>query len=127
VAVSAGVGCLSGGGISIALTVENTGSRVARIDPDLHMLIETIRMGRQPGVVLFVFPAPGFDRIPPGESRTFLLTAGEPFDGLPATDFSGHRIIVETEVWLHARAHPVTRTLSFPACSPDIPTAADSA
>jgi hypothetical protein len=118
VAVSAAVGCLSGGGISIDLTVENTGSRVARIDPDLHVLIETIRMGRQPGVVLFIFPGPGFDRIPPGESRTFLLTAGEPFDGLPATDFSGRRIIIEVEVWLRARAHPVSRTLTFAGCPP---------
>ena len=118
VAVSAEVACLTDGGISIDLTVENTGSRVARIDPDLHLLIETIRRGRQPGVVLFVSPAPGFARIPPDESRTFLLTAGEPFGGFPATDFSGSRIIVEVEVWLRGREHPVTRTLTFPACAP---------
>jgi hypothetical protein len=68
--------------------------------------------------VLFVFPAPDFDRISPGESRTFLLTAGEPFGGLPATDFSGRRIIIEVEVWLRARPYPVSRTVTFPGCPP---------
>jgi hypothetical protein len=118
VAVSAEVRCLDPGGIAIDLTFENTGRRVARIDPDFHVLIETIRKGRQPGVVLFVFPAPGFDRIPPGESRTFLLTAGEPFEGEPGIDFSGRRMIVDVEVWLRHREHPVVRTLTFPACEP---------
>jgi hypothetical protein len=116
VAISAEVRCFDVGGIAIDLTFENNGGRVARIDPDFHVLIETIRKGRQPGAVLFVFPAPGFDRIPPGESRTFLLTAGEPFDGEPATDFSGNRIILEVEVWLGGRDHPVRRTLTYPAC-----------
>jgi len=116
VAVTAEVRCLDAGGISIDLTFENTGRSVARIDPDFHVLIETIRNGRQPGAVLFVFPAPGFDRIPPGESRTFLLTAGEPFEGEPATDFSGSRIVIEVEVWLRGREHPVSRTLTYPAC-----------
>jgi hypothetical protein len=116
VAVSAEVRCLDGGGIAIDLTFENTGRRVARIDPDFHVLIETIRQGRQPGTVLFVFPAPGFDRIPPGESRTFLLTAGEPFEGEPATDFSGSRVIIEVEVWLRGREHPVSKTLTYEGC-----------
>lgn len=117
VEVHAELSCLVTGGIRIDLTVENVGSRVARIDPDLHLLIEPVRAGgRQPGVVLFVFPAPGFDRIPPGESRTFLLTAGEPFEGEPAIDFSGRRIIAEVELWLRGREKPVTRTLTFAAC-----------
>jgi hypothetical protein len=115
--VRAVVSCLAEGGIGIDLTLTNRGSHVARIDPDLHLLIEAVRAGgRQPGVVLFVFPAPGFDRIPPGQSRTFLLTAGEPFEGEPAIDFSGRRILIEVEVWLRGRQHPVTRTLSFPGC-----------
>jgi hypothetical protein len=116
VAVSAEVRCLGEGGIAIDLTFENTGRRTARIDPDFHVLIETVRKGRQPGAVLFVFPAPGFDRIPPGESRTFLLTAGEPFEGVPAMDFSGSRIVLEVEVWLRGREHPVSKTLTYPAC-----------
>jgi hypothetical protein len=116
VAVSAEVRCLEAGGIAIDLTFENTGRRTARIDPDFHVLIETIRRGPQPGAVLFVFPALGFDRIPPGESRAFLLTAGEPFEGEPATDFSGSRIIIEVEVWLRGREHPVSKTLTYPAC-----------
>ncbi|HEX6579590.1 MAG TPA: hypothetical protein VF195_01785 [Actinomycetota bacterium] len=118
VSVSAELRCLEGGGIGIDLTIENTGRRIARIDPDFHLLVQTIRKGRQPGVVLFVFPAPGFDRIPPGESRTFLLTAGEPFEGEPAIDFSGPRIILETEVWLRGRDNPVVRTLTYPGCAP---------
>jgi hypothetical protein len=116
VRIGADVTCLTDGGIAIDLTVENRGSRVAHIDPDLHLLVEAVRRGRQPGVVLFVFPAPGFDVIPPGESRTFLLTAGEPFEGEPAIDFSGSRVLIEVEVWLRHRAHPATRTLSFSAC-----------
>jgi hypothetical protein len=116
VAVSAQVRCLDAGGIAIDLTFENTTRRVARIDPDFHVLIETIRKGRQPGAVLFVFPAPGFARIPPGESRSFLLTAGEPFEGETATDFSGSKIIIEVEVWLRGRNHPVSKTLTYPAC-----------
>ena len=115
--INASLSCLPEGGIGIDLTLENHGSRPARIDPDIHVLTEPVRVGgRQPGVVLFVFPAPDFARIPPGESRTFLLTAGEPFDGEPAIDFSGSRILLELEVWLRHRDHPVVRTLSFPAC-----------
>jgi hypothetical protein len=111
------VNCLVAGGLGIDFKVSNTGTRTVRIDPDLHLLIETVRRGgRQPGVVLFVFPAPGFDQIPPGESRTFLLTAGEPFEGEPAIDFSGRRLILEAEVWLRGRERPVARTLTFPAC-----------
>ena len=117
VRVSAAVSCLPLGGLGIELTVQNRGSRVVHIDPDLHVLIEIVRAGgRQPGVVLFVFPAPDFARIPPGESRTFLLTAGEPFEGEPAIDFSGSRILIEVGVWLRDRQHPVTRTFSRPAC-----------
>jgi hypothetical protein len=62
-----------------------------------------------------VSPAPGFGRIPPGESRTFLLTAGEPFEGQPATDFFGSRIVIEVEFWLRGREHPVMKTLTYPA------------
>ena len=117
VRISAVVSCLPQGGLGIDLTLENRGSRVAHIDPDLHVLIETVRAGgRQPGVVLFVFPVPDFARIPEGESRTFLLTAGEPFEGEPAIDFSGRRILIEVEVWIRHRLHPVMRTLSVPAC-----------
>ena len=117
VRVSAVVTCLPLGGIGIHLTLENDGPRVARIDPDIHLLIEPVRVGgRQPGVILFVFPAPDFARIPPGESRTFLLTAGEPFEGEPPADFSGSRILMELEVWLRHRDHPLVRTLSFPGC-----------
>lgn len=115
--ISASLSCLPEGGIGLDLTLENHGSRAARIDPDIHLLIEPVHVGgRQPGVVLFVFPAPDFARIPPGESRTFLLTAGEPFDGEPAIDFSGSRILIELEIWVRHRDHPVVRTLSFRAC-----------
>lgn len=117
VRVSAVVRCLPLGGIGIDLTLRNDGSRAARIDPDIHLLIEPVRVGgRQPGVILFIFPAPDFARIPPGEGRTFLLTAGEPLAGEPPVDFTGSRILMELEVWLRHRDHPLVRTLSFPAC-----------
>ena len=117
--IEAAVSCLPQGGLSIDLTFENRGGRTARIDPDFHLLIEPIRSGgRQPGVVLFVFPVPEFARIPPGESRTFVLTAGEPFEGEPAIDFSGKRILIELEVWVLHRQHPIVRTMSYPACGP---------
>jgi hypothetical protein len=115
--IGGAVSCLPRGGIGFDLTLENPGSRAARIDPDIHLLIEPVRVGgRQPGVALFVFPAPGSAYIPAGESRTFRLTAGEPLDGEPPIDFSGNRILIEVEVWLRHRAHPLVRTLSFGAC-----------
>jgi hypothetical protein len=107
------VSCLRDGCVAIDLTLENPGPLPARIDPDFHLLIEPVRAGgRQLGVVLFVFPAPDFARIAADEVRTFLLSAGEPLDGEPAIDFSGKRILLEVEVWLRHRAHPVVRTLS---------------
>ena len=67
-------------------------------------LIELVRVsGRQPE-----HPAEGEPHVP--------LTAGEPFEGEPAIDFSGSRILVELEVWLQDRDHPLVRTLSVSAC-----------
>jgi hypothetical protein len=60
--------------------------------------------------------ASGSTGSPAGDSRTFLLTAGEPFEGESATDFSGSRIIVEVEIWLRGREHPVSKTLTFQTC-----------
>jgi hypothetical protein len=51
------------GGTVVANTLSNPGRRVARIDTDFRLKLEVIRQGRQPGNVLFVFPAPGWDRI----------------------------------------------------------------
>ena len=109
--------CSTGGGASIDFTVRNVGPRTVHIDPDFHLQLEPVRPGPvDSGVVLFVFPAPGWDRIPPGEERTFLLTAGEPFEGLPGTDLSGARLLLSAEVYLRGRPHPAVRTFAFPAC-----------
>jgi hypothetical protein len=117
VRLGAALACMTGGGASIDFTVRNVGPRTVVIEPDFHLEVEPIRPGPvDSGVVLFVFPAPGWDRIPPGEERTFLLTAGEPFDGLPGTDLSGVRLHLSAEVYLRGRPHPAVRTFAFPAC-----------
>lgn len=111
--------CIAGGGAAIDFTVRNVGPRTVHIDPDFHLQLEPVRPGPvDSGVVLFVFPAPGWERIPPDEERTFLLTAGEPFDGLPGTDLSGARLLLSAEVYLRGRPHPAVRTFAFPACPP---------
>ena len=53
------------------------------------------------------------DRLPPGEQRTFLLTAGEPFDGLPGIDLSRARVLLSAEAELRgARIRPCGRSRS---------------
>jgi hypothetical protein len=117
VRLRATLACFAGGGAAIDFTIRNVGPRTVVIDPDFHLQVEPVRPGPvDSGVVLFVFPAPGWDRIPPGEERTFLLTAGEPFDGLPGTDLSGVRLHLSAEVYLRGRPHPAVRTFAFPAC-----------
>lgn len=108
--------CAPSGGARVTFTISNPGRETAVLDPDFHLLLEIIRRGRQPGVVLFVFPAPGFDEIPPGETRTFLLDMGTPDEGFPGIDLSGARLLLESEVWLEGRSNPVVRTFTFSGC-----------
>ena len=109
--------CLDAGGAEIRFTVSNAGGRTVRIDPDFHLQLEPVRKGgRDAGVILFVFPAPDFAVIQPEASSTFVLLAGEPFDGEPGVDLSGYRALLEAEVWLAGRSQPVRRTFTFPPC-----------
>jgi hypothetical protein len=110
--------CLAAGGAHISFTIENVGPRRIRIDPDFHLILRARRVGDDVGAIAFVFPAPGFDVIPRGESRTFEIDLGEAFEGLPGTDLSGLRLHLEAEVSLRGRTHPAVRTFSYPACDP---------
>jgi hypothetical protein len=117
VRLRAALECIAGGGAAIDFTIRNVGPRAVHIDPDFHLQLEPVRPGPvDSGVVLFVFPAPGWDTIPSRGERTFLLTAGEPFEGLPGTDLSGARLLLSAEVYLRGRPHPAVRTFAFPAC-----------
>ncbi|HET9672562.1 MAG TPA: hypothetical protein VFQ40_06910 [Actinomycetota bacterium] len=111
--------CIEGGGAWIGFTVRNVGPRTVRIDPDFHLQLEPVRPGPvDSGSALFVFPAPGWARIVPGEERTWVLSIGEPFEGLPGVDFSGARLLLSAEVHLRGRPHPAVRTFAFEACPP---------
>lgn len=112
----ASLACVPGGGARVAFTISNPGRETVRLDPDFHLRLEVIRRGRQPGVILFVFPAPGFDEIPRGQSRTFLLDMGTPDEGSPGVDLSGARLLLGSEVWLEGRPNPVVRMVTFPGC-----------
>ena len=67
-----------------------------------------------------MFPAPGFNVIPPDERRTFLLTFGTEFPEAeePGVDMSGHRLLLRAEVFLEGRAQHVTQVFTFPGCPP---------
>lgn len=116
VRTDATLSCDPGGGARVTFTILNPGRVAVVLDPDFHLLLELIRRGRQPGVVLFVFPAPDFAKIPAGERRTFLLDMGTPDEGFPGIDLSGARLLLESEVWLRARSNPIVRTFTFPGC-----------
>lgn len=118
VRLSADLACFDSGGVHISFTIENLGPRRIRIDPDFHLILRARRVGDDVGAIAFVFPAPGFDVVPSGESRTFELDLGEAFEGLPGTDLSGLRLHLEAEVWLRGRSNPAVRTFSYPACDP---------
>jgi hypothetical protein len=99
------------------LSIRNVGPRTVRISPDFHLQIEPVRPGPiDEGMVLFVFPAPGWDVIRPREQVTFSLTPGVPEPGEEPTDLSGSRVLMEAEVYLDGRVHPAVRTFSFPGC-----------
>ena len=116
VRTSADLRCVAGGGAILDLSMRNPGRTAVRIDPDFHVMLEIVRRGRQPGIVLFVFPAPTHATIPPGETRTFILELGIPDESFPGLDLSGARLLLETETWIAGRTAPLVRTFSFPGC-----------
>lgn len=118
VRLSAGLQCLRAGGAHVSFTIENVGPRRVRIDPDLHLRLNATRVGDDVGAIVFLWPAPGWDVIGVGESRTFEVGMGEAFDEPEGTDLSGLRLHLDAEVWLAGRPNPAVRTFSFPACAP---------
>ena len=118
VRLSGALRCLAAGGAHISLTIENVGPRRVVIDQDFHLQVNVTRPGPDVGMIAFVFPAPGWARIPPGGSRTFELDLGEGFEGEPGTDLSGLRLHLEAVVFFVNRPHPAVKTFSFPACAP---------
>jgi hypothetical protein len=117
----ADLACRSSGGADVTFTIQNRGRDALHIDGDIHLTLEVRRSGEPPsGTAVFVFPAPGFDVIPVGESRTFLIPMGDaiPEAEIPGTDLSGIRLRLEAEVWFAGRDRPVRRDFAFPACPP---------
>jgi len=132
--LTASVACLDTG-LEITFTIENLSRETAVINPDFHLFLTAVQQGgQQPLGALFVFPAPGFNEIPPGEERTFIIPFGdeEPGGGdgsggegegqfsvarrRSGNDADAQRLIIGAEVFLEGRERPVTRHFSFPAC-----------
>ncbi len=135
VRLSATLTCLPNGNAEVTFTVENLGRETLVIEPDFHLTLSAVRQGGpEPVAILFVFPAPGFKEIPPGESRTFIvpIDVQEPGDGggdggggeltvrqlrpQGSTSLNARRLLLEAEVFLLGRGHPVRRVFSFPGC-----------
>lgn len=110
--------CATGGGADLTLTIANDGHHRVIIDPDIHLQLDAVGPGgRRSGVVAFVFPAPGWDEIPPGQERTFLIDLGTAFEGDPGLDLSGARLLLDVQVWLRGMERPVEGITTFPACN----------
>ena len=117
--LTADLACLRDGGAGVTFTIRNLGRAPLEIDADFHLGLELVRAGgREPGPIVFVFPAPGFEVIPPGEERTFGVPMGdaEPGSGEPGVDLSARRLILGAEVFFEGRDRPVRRHFSFPGC-----------
>ena len=115
----ADLACLRDGGAEATFTIRNLRRAPLTIDGDFHLGLEPVRAGgRAPGPIVFVFPAPGFGVIPPGEERTFVVPMGdaEPGSGEPGVDLSARRLVLGAEVFLEGRDRPVRRHFSFPGC-----------
>lgn len=110
--------CLEQGGATFHLTVRNPGTKPLDIKNDFHVTTERIRAkARRVLVVLFVFPAPTHEVIPPGEERTFLLGIGDGIDDAEPMDLRAKSIRIETEFWFENHGHVYRRYMSFPGCN----------
>ena len=119
VRLTADLACLRDGGAEVTFTIRNLGRAPLAIDTDFHLGLELVRAGgREPGPIVFVFPAPGFEVVPPGGERTFVVPMGdaEPGTGEPGADLSARRLILGAEVFFEGRTQPVRRHFSFPGC-----------
>ena len=69
--------CVTSGEAEVKFTVRNLGNRTLTIENDFHLFLDKVGPGGRKSVsAVFVFPAPGFDVIPPGKKRTFLVPIG---------------------------------------------------
>lgn len=106
--------CVSDRRASLSFTIENIGRRPLAIDQDFHLSLErVVAGGHEPITMLFVFPAPGFDVIPPSEQRTFMV----PVDTDEAGALDGRRLILGADVFFEGRDRPATRHFSFSGCA----------
>jgi hypothetical protein len=114
--LSAELTCLTHGGAQVHFTVRNVSDHRIRISPDFHIDLSGWGPGGHRGYgVLFVFPAPGFDRIPAGEERTFVLDFGVELDGEPSVEIDSLRLVLRAEVFF-SRDPSVFERLGFPGC-----------
>jgi hypothetical protein len=73
--------------------------------------------GPQPAGLAFVFPIPERAVIAPGARSKFLVPIGDAIEpGESGVDLSGHRLLLEAEVFLEGRRKPAGRLFSFRAC-----------
>lgn len=118
VRLSADLTCVEDGG-EITLSIENLGKEPVEIMGDFHIFLSAVRpgAGQEPEGALFVFPAPGFDRIEPGQKVTFILPFGsdEPEEG-GAASVEAKRLIAGAEIFFVGRQRPVVRHFSFQPC-----------
>ena len=113
--------CADTGGAEVDLTIRNDGRTERRLVGDFHLFLTAVRKGGlQPLGALFVFPAPGFNVIPAGEERTFILTFGtaSPEAEEPGVDLSARRLLLVVEVFVDGRDHKIERTFTFTGCPP---------
>lgn len=115
VRMDAALACVAGGGASVTFTIRNLGHTTLTIHDEFDLALSAVRPGGpQPVVLAFVFPAPGFNVIAPGESKTFIVPMGG--DGESGVSLQARRLLLDASVWFEGRPQPVTKTFTFPGC-----------
>ncbi len=118
VRIFSSLSCHQGGGADLTLTVRNLGSEALRIDQDFHVFLSRVRPGRPELLsILFVFPAPTHQVVPPHDQVTFLLQAGVGEEGEEGLDLRARRLFLDVEFFFEHRDRPVERHFSYPGCS----------
>jgi hypothetical protein len=113
----ADLACARSGGADVTFTVRNLGHRTLTIENDFHLFLDKVGPGGRESVsAVFVFPAPGFEVIPPGKKKTFVVPIGTAEEGEPGVDLSARRLLLEAEVFFEGRERPVRRLFSFEGC-----------
>ena len=119
VRLTAQLACLPAGGAGVKFSIANIGRRSVAIDEDFHLRLTIVRSGGPEfGGIVFVFPIPELAVISPGGMSTFLVPIGDAVEpGELGVDLSGHRVLLEADVFLDGRRQPVGRLFSFRGCS----------